>query len=99
MNRSTPAFRTGRGTAGLCLCTYARADQASRQLDIMDQLFFIQHFFFKKPLGKPDRHPACASLSDGQLVVTSRDPAARRLEDDVDWGRLRGLPKKGGETI
>jgi hypothetical protein len=38
-------------------------------------------------------------LSDGQLVVTSRDPAARRLEDDVDWGRLLGLPKKGGETI
>jgi hypothetical protein len=65
----------------------------------MDKLFFIQHFFSKNPLGKPDRLPACASLSDGQLLVTSRGPAARRLEDDVDWGRMRGLPRKGGEMV
>ena len=64
----------------------------------MDKLFFIQHFFSKNPPGKPDRYPAFASLSDGQLVATSRGPAARRHEDDVDWGRMRGLPRKGGET-
>ena len=65
----------------------------------MDKQFFIQHFFSKNPPGKPDRHPACAPLCDGQLVVTPRGPAARRLEDDVDWGRMRGLPRKGGETV
>ncbi|WP_198117398.1 hypothetical protein [Massilia rhizosphaerae] len=65
----------------------------------MDKLFFIQHFLSKDPLGKPERHPVCASLSDGQLVVTSRGPAARRVEDDLDCGRLRGLPRKGGETM
>ncbi|WP_322399608.1 hypothetical protein [Massilia luteola] len=64
----------------------------------MDKLFFIQHFFSKKPPAKPDRHPACASLSDGRLVVTARGPAARHLSDDVDWGHMRGLPRKGGET-
>ena len=65
----------------------------------MDKLFFIQHFFSKNPLGKPDRLPACVSLSDVQWVAPSRGPAARRLEDDVDWGRVRGLPRKGGETV
>ena len=64
----------------------------------MDKLFFIQHFFSKNPRGKPDRLPACASLSDGELLVTARGPAARRPEDDADWGRMRGLPRKGGET-
>ncbi len=68
-------------------------------MDIMDKLFFIQNFFSKNPPGKPGRQPACASLSDGQLAVTSRGSAARRYEDDVDWGRVRGLPRKGGETL
>jgi len=65
----------------------------------MDKPFFIQHFSSKNPPGKPDRHPACASLSDGQLVITLRGPVARRLDDDVDWARMRGLPRKGGETV
>ena len=64
----------------------------------MDKLFFIQHFFSKNTPGRSGRQPACAPLSDGQLAVASRGPAARRHEDDVDWGRVRGLPRKGGET-
>jgi hypothetical protein len=78
----------------------SRADGApsgvprNRQLDIMDKLFFIQNFYFKKPQTKPDRHPVCASLSDSQLAAPSRGPAGRRQEDDVDWGRMRGLPRK-----
>jgi hypothetical protein len=67
----------------------------NRRQDIMDKLFFIQNFFSKKTLGKPDRHPACALLSDGQLALAARGPAGRRLEDDVDWSRMRDLPKKG----
>lgn len=61
----------------------------------MDKLFFIQNFYSKKVLGKPDRHPACASLSDGQLALAARGPAGHRLEDDVDWSRMRDLPRKG----
>jgi hypothetical protein len=67
----------------------------NRLLDIMDKLFFIQNFSSKKPLGKPDRHPSCAPLSDGRLALAARGPAGRRLEDDVDWNRMRDLPKKG----
>lgn len=98
MNEVARDFRAGRGTVGLCPCTYAQGRSGSQRLDIMDKLFFIQHFFYKNPPGKPDRHPACASLSDGQWVVTSRGPAARHLIDDVDWGHIRGLARKGGET-
>jgi hypothetical protein len=93
------SFCRGRGTVGLGSRTYVQGRSGGRRLDIMDKLFFIQHFLSKNPLGKPDRHPTYASLSDGQLAVTSRGAAARRVEDDVDWGRMRGLPRKGGETV
>jgi hypothetical protein len=91
-------FRIGRGTVGPRPCTYAQGRSGGQRRDIMDKLFFIQHFFSKNPPGKPDRHPACASLSDGRLVMTPRGPAARHPIDDVDWGHMRGLPRKGGET-